>query len=88
MYCIIYDSFAKIEEQKRLQTMLEQVKLDKEQDRQKKQADFDKRLALRAVLQDQMAIKTMQNQRLYEEFLREKKLIDDTIQQIYEERLA
>lgn len=87
MIHIFFVFFIKIVEQAHLQIMLEQVKADKELDRKTKQADFEKRLALRAVLQDQMAMKTMQNHRLYEEFLREKKTIDDTIQQIYQEQL-
>lgn len=68
--------------------MLDQVKRDQELDRQAKQAAYDKRLALRAALQDQMALKAMQHHQLYEEFLREKKTIDDIIQQIYDEKVS
>lgn len=80
--------FFKIKDQEELQNLLKQVKIDQELERKTKQAQFEKRLEFRAVLQDQMAIKNRQHQRLYEEFVREKKAIDDTIRQVYEERLA
>lgn len=66
---------------------MEQIKIDKELDRKAKQADHDKRLALRGALQEQMAVKAMQHQRLYEEFLAEKKAIDDIVHQIYQEKV-
>lgn len=68
--------------------MLEQRKIDMELDRKTKQEDRNKRLALRAALQDQMAIKSMQHQRLYEEFLAEKRAIDDIVRLIYEEKVS
>lgn len=61
---------------------------DKEFQIEKKKRENSSKLQLREDLQKQMDIKKYQNQILYKEFLKEKKQVDDIVQQIYDEQLA
>lgn len=55
--------------------------------RQKKEKEKRTKQEFRVALQDQMAIKQQRNQILYQEFLHEKKELDDIVRCVLEEQM-
>lgn len=77
----------KLELQKEQDLLNENRAKDRQQYLLKKEADVKAKLALRQDLQNQIINRRLENQRLYEEFLREKKVIDDVVKAILEEQM-
>lgn len=79
--------------QEKLQTQLEHKKLlearktDEEFERIKIEEDQKKKLQLRNELQDQIITAHQRKQFLYEEFLKEKKYLDEIVKRIFDEHM-
>lgn len=67
---------------------MEQKLADETFYRQKKENEKTTKQKFRVALQDQMAIKHQRNQILYQEFLREKKELDDIVQRVMMEQMT
>lgn len=82
---------ARLKEKKAMQDeqrLVEEKRAQEEQEELQKKTEENKRKqALKGVLQNQMIDKHVMKQRLYEEFLKEKKLIDDVIKAVLEEQM-
>lgn len=56
-----------------------------EAERIEAEEEFKRKVEYKKELQDQMILQHQQKQYMYEEFLKEKKLLDDIIQRIHDE---
>lgn len=77
----------KLESQKEQELLAENILKDQQEYLVKKETETRAKLTLRQDLQKQIIDKRMENQRLYEEFLKEKKVIDDVVKAILEEQM-
>ena len=82
---------ARLRDQLRMQKeqqMIEEKRMREEtMDKQAKLEMKNRQIVLRGELQDQIMNKRLENKRLYEEFLKEKKIIDEIIRRIQEEKM-
>lgn len=72
--------------EKKIQQVLQEARMTQEEFLMKEaQEEIKRKSEYKLALQDQMILREQTKRYLYEEFLREKKMIDDIIQRIHEE---
>lgn len=77
----------KLDLQREQDEMHEKRRREDEESLKLKEKEKERQRALRQVLQNQMVDKRLSSQRLYEEYLKEKKIIDDIVKAILEEQM-